>query len=65
MQPTEAAKNVEAAEELRGQIAEIKDQDEFDHVDFKLQLVVVCNVKAARAILADHGGGDALKEAES
>lgn len=64
-QVAEAAKNAETAEQLRGEIAELKAQDESDRIDFKLQLVGVRNVKAARAILADHGGDvDALKEAE-
>ena len=40
-------------------------QGESDRIDFKLQLAGVRNVKAAHAILADHGGDvDALKEAE-
>ena len=64
-QVAEAAKNAEAAERLRGEIAELKAQSESDRIDFRLQLAGVRNVKAARAILADHGGDvDALKEAE-
>lgn len=64
-QVAEAAKNAETAEQLRGEIAELKAQGESDRIDFKLQLAGVRNVKAARAILADHGGDvDALKEAE-
>ena len=64
-QVAEAAKNAETAEQLRNQIAELKAQGESDRIDFKLQLAGVRNVKAARAILADHGGDvDALKEAE-
>ena len=64
-QVADAAKNAEAAEALRGEIAELKAQGESDRIDFKLQLAGVRNVKAARAILADHGGDvDALKEAE-
>lgn len=64
-QVAEAAKNAEAAERLRGEIAELKAQGESDRIDFRLQLAGVRNVKAARAILADHGGDvDALKEAE-
>ena len=60
-----AAKNAETAEQLRNQIAELKAQGESDRIDFQLQLAGVRNVKAARAILADHGGDvDALKEAE-
>ncbi len=64
-QVADAAKNTEAAEALRGEIAELKAQGENDRIDFKLQLAGVRNVKAARAVLADHGGDvDALKEAE-
>lgn len=64
-QVAEAAKNAETAEQLRGEIAELKAQGESDRIDFRLQLAGVRNVKAARAILADHGGDvDALKEAE-
>ena len=61
----EAAKNAEAAEKLRGEIAKLKALDEFDRIDFKLRLAGVLNVKAARALLDDHGGDvNALKEAE-
>ena len=64
-QMAEAAKNAEAAEALRGEIAELKAQGESDRIDFKLQLAGVRNIKAARAVLDDHGGDvDALKEAE-
>jgi len=64
-QVAEAAKNAETAEQLRGEIAELKAQGESDRIDFRLQLEGVRNVKAARAVLADHGGDvDALKEAE-
>ena len=64
-QVAEAAKNAETAERLRGEIAELKAQGESDRIDFKLQLAGVRNVKAARAIVADHGGDiDALKAAE-
>ena len=64
-QVAEAAKNAETAEQLRGEIAELKAQGESDRIDFKLQLAGVRNVKAARAILADHGNDvDKLKEAE-
>lgn len=55
-QVADAAKNAEAAEALRNQIAELKAQGESDRIDFKLQLAGVRNVKAARAVLADHGG---------
>ena len=64
-QVASAAKSVEAAEKLSAQIDELRAQSESDRIDFKLQLAGVRNVKAARAILADHGGNvDALKEAE-
>ncbi len=64
-QVAKAAKNAETAEQLRREIAELKAQGESDRIDFRLQLAGVRNVKAARAILADHGGDvDALKEAE-
>jgi len=64
-QVAEAAQSAETAEQLRGEIAELKARGESDRIDFKLQLAGVRNVKAARAVLADHGGDvDALKEAE-
>ena len=64
-QVAEAAKNAETAEQLRGEIAELKAQSKSDRIDFKLQLAGVRNVKAARAILADHDNDiDKLKEAE-
>ena len=64
-QVAEAAKNAETAERLRGEIAELKAQGESDRIDFRLQLAGVRNVKAARAVLEDHGGDvDTLKEAE-
>ncbi len=64
-QVAEAAKNAETAEELRGEIAELKAQGESDRINFKLQLAGVRNVKAARAVLGDHGGDvDKLKAEE-
>lgn len=64
-QVAEAAKNAETAEQLRGEIAELKAQGESDRIDFKLQLAGVRNVKAARALLGDHDNDvDKLKEAE-
>lgn len=64
-QVAEAAKTAEAAEKLRGEVAEVKAQAESDRIDFKLQLAGVRNVKAARALLADHDNDvDKLKEAE-
>lgn len=64
-QVAEAAKNAETAEQLRGEIAELKARGESDRIDFKLQLASVRNVKAARAMLGDYDGEvDALKAAE-
>lgn len=64
-QVAEAAKNAETAEKLRGEIAELKAQGESDRIDFLRQLAGVRNVKAARAVLDDHGGDVvALKKAE-
>ena len=64
-QVAEAAKSAEAAETLRSEIAELKAQGESDRIDFKLQLAGVRNIKAARAVLADHDGDvEALKAAE-
>ena len=61
----EAAKTAEAAEKLRGEVAEVKAQSESDRIDFRLQLASVRNVKAARALLSDHDNDvDKLKEAE-
>ena len=40
-QVAEAAKNAETAEQLRGEIAELKSQGESDRIDFKLQLAGV------------------------
>lgn len=64
-QVAEAAKNAETAEQLRGEIAELKAQGESDRIDFKLQLAGVRNAKAARALLSDHGNDvDKLMKAE-
>ena len=64
-QVAEAAWNAETAEQLRGEIAELKAQGESDRIDFKLQLAGVRNIKAARAVLDDHGGDiDKLKTEE-
>lgn len=64
-QVADAAKNAEAAEALRGEIAELKAQGESDRIDFKLQLAGVRNIKAARTVLDDHGGDiDKLKAEE-
>lgn len=64
-QVAEAARNAEAAEALRGEIAELRAQGEDQRVEFELRLAGVRSVKAAKAILSDHGGDvTALKEAE-
>jgi len=64
-QVAEAARNAETAERLRGEIAELKAQGESDRIELELRLAGVRNVKAAKAVLADHGGDvAALKEAE-
>lgn len=64
-QVADASKSVEAAEKLSAEIDELRKQGESDRIDFKLQLAVVRNIKAARVVLYDHGGDvDALKEAE-
>ncbi|MBQ9001837.1 MAG: hypothetical protein IJ087_08300 [Eggerthellaceae bacterium] len=64
-QIADAAKNAEAAEGLRAEIAALKQQGEDERVEFGLLLAGCRNVKAARAVLEDHGGDvDALKAAE-
>ena len=64
-QVAEAAKSAEAADALRGEIAELKAQGEDQRVEFELKLAGVRNVKAAKAILGDHGGDvAALRDAE-
>lgn len=64
-QPQVDGMDWEAAEALRGEIAQLKEQGEEQRIDFELRLAGVRNVKAARAVLADHGDDvDALKEAE-
>ena len=64
-QLAEAARNAETAEQLRGEIADLKAQGESDRIDFKLQLAGVRNVKTARALLSDHDNDVVkLKEAE-
>ena len=64
-QVAEAAKTAEATEALKSKIEELKAQGESDRIEFELRLAGVRNVKAARAILDEHGGDvAALKEAE-
>ena len=64
-QIAEASKNAETADDLRAEIAALKEQGESDRIDFKLRLAGCRNVKAAKAVLEDHGGDiEALKNAE-
>ena len=64
-QVAEAAKSAEAAEALRSEIAQLKEQGKSARIEFELRLAGVRNVKAARAVLDEHGGDvAALKEAE-
>ena len=64
-QVAEAARNAERADELSAQIAELKEQAAAEREEFALRSAGVRNVKAARALLGDHGGDvAALKEAE-
>ena len=61
----EAAKSAEAAEKLRGEIADLKKASEDERLDFSLKLAGCRNVKAARAVLDDYKGDvDALKAGE-
>lgn len=54
-----------AIKERDGRIAELEVQGEDQRVEFELRLAGVRNVKAARAVLDDHGGDiNKLKEAE-
>lgn len=61
----EAAKSQKAAEDLGKQIAELKRQMADERTDFALKAAGCRSTKAARALLADHGGDvQKLKEAE-
>jgi hypothetical protein len=61
----EASKTAEAAERLRGEIADLRKASEDERLDFSLKLAGCRNVKAARAVLADYKGDvDALKAGE-
>ena len=54
-----------AVAERDEKIAALEAQGESDRIDFRLRLAGVRNVKAARAVLGDHGGDvDALREAK-
>ncbi len=64
-QVAEAARSAAAAEELRGEIEELKASAAAEREEFELCLAGARSVKAARALLADHGGDvAALREAE-
>ncbi len=64
-QIAEASKNAETADGLRAEIAALKQQGADERIEFSLILAGCRNVKAAKAVLGDHGGDvDALKEAE-
>lgn len=56
-QVAEAVKNVETAEQLRGEIASLKQQFADERVDFSLQLAGCRNVKAARATRTSASAG--------
>ena len=64
-QIAEAAKNAETADGLREEIAALKQQGADERIEFTLLLAGCRNVKAAKAVLEDHGGDvEKLKEAE-
>ncbi len=64
-QIAEASKNAETADGLRAEVAALKQQGADERVEFSLMLAGCRNVKAAKAVLGDHGGDvEALKEAE-
>ena len=64
-QIADASKNAEAAEALKSEIAELKKQGADERIEFSLLLAGCRNVKAAKAVLDDHGGDvEKLKEAE-
>lgn len=61
----DAAKSQKAADDLGRQIAELKRQMEDERTDFALRSAGCRSTKAAKALLADHGGDVAkLREAE-
>lgn len=64
-QIVEAAKTAESAEKLRAEMDELRRQGDEQRIGFELQMAGCRSVKAARALLGDHGGDiTALKEAE-
>ncbi len=61
----EAAKTAEGAEKLRTEMDELRRKGDEERVGFELQLAGARNVKAARALLADHDNDvEKLKAAE-
>ena len=61
----EAAKTAEGAEALRKEMDELRRRGDEERVGFELQLAGARNVKAARALLADHENDiEKLKAAE-
>jgi len=61
----EAARIAEGAEAPRKEMDELRRRGDEERVGFELQLAGVRNVKAARALLADHdNGAEKLKAAE-
>ena len=61
----EAAKTAEGAEKLRAEMDELRRKGDEERVGFELQLAGARNVKAARALLPDHGDDiEKLKAAE-
>lgn len=61
----EAAKTAEGAEALRKEMDELRRRGDEERVGFELQLAGARNVKAARALLADHGNDvEKLRAAE-
>ncbi len=65
MQVAKAAQSAEVAEALRAEIEKVRQEAADQRVEFELKQAGVCNVKTARALLADHEGDLAkLKEAE-
>ena len=61
----EAARIAEGAEALRKEMDELRRRGDEERVGFELQLAGVRNVKAARALLADHDNDvEKLKAAE-
>ena len=61
----DAAKTAEGAEKLRAEMDELRRRGDEERVGFELQLAGARNVKAARALLADHDNDvEKLKAAE-